>query len=268
MQPVKTEDEQPDPRDAQAWDRHVRSLVSEEQIELLKRHFRGSQVAVLFEAGARSGRTGPLSKAAERRLDLLWRAWCLDVLRIELDVQPGGRAVLRHPVDPYRVEIQWMYDDKAEQPSQRGKITGLKVVTDQGGWLVTGPELRGTDTLTEEQRNELEQENWIGWPLKHPPDVEQFIAALNVRLPPKFGGDLSSRFFTTLPRRRPQAGQPLDPDFYRRVLAVFDELTKRGARDPAAQIAERMGEKPSTVRSWLRRGRSYIGAKGEAHGKG
>ena len=65
---------------------------------------------------------------------------------------------------------------------------------------------------------------------------------------------------TGLPRRRPAPGKQLDTDFYRRLLTNYELLIQEGYRDPAAELARRMGEKHSTVKSWLSRGRHYLKA--------
>jgi hypothetical protein len=61
-----------------------------------------------------------------------------------------------------------------------------------------------------------------------------------------------------MPRRRPKPGAPLDSDFYRRVIASYRELRKEGYKNPAGELARRMNANPSTVKSWLRRGRIYL----------
>lgn len=246
----------PDPTDAGEWIGYVRERLTTEQLDFLRSQFEASDVAAGFAMGSGSR----LSKRATARLEELWRRWCLDVLATRVELRPGGRAILQHPGAGYRVEIQWVYDHRSRQ----ARIASIHVVADQ--YLVTGPRLRRMEALPPGDREELRRENWMFWPLKYPLYIDRYLAALNLHLAPRFGRG-GSRFLSRLPRRRPKAGQPLDPDFYRRVLSVYEELKAQGHRNPATVIARRMGWNPATVRSYVRRGRRYLGERGGGDGK-
>ncbi|CAN5176399.1 hypothetical protein BH20ACT22_BH20ACT22_23660 [soil metagenome] len=64
--------------------------------------------------------------------------------------------------------------------------------------------------------------------------------------------------FLRAPRRRPKAGKPPNLDFYRRVLDQYDALVNEGCKAPAIELARRMGEPHSTVKTYIRRGRGYL----------
>jgi hypothetical protein len=154
------------------------------------------------------------------------REWILDVLAIEVEHKPGGRSVLRAPdppegmeiYAPYRVEIRWAYDPDAA----RARPFEVRVIADEY----------------------LEERSAV------PKGIEKYFLAFwltSDREPPE-----------RLPRRRPAAGKPLETDFYTRVLGQYNALKLQGHKAPAAELARRMGENPSTVKSWLRRGRKYL----------
>ena len=86
------------------------------------------------------------------------------------------------------------------------------------------------------------------------PDWQVFFTAFELHATT----DPEEKGFTSVPRKRPAPGKPLDPDFYRRLLASYDKLVREGWNAPAQEIARRMGENPSTVKSWLHRGRKYL----------
>jgi hypothetical protein len=134
-------------------------------------------------------------------------------------MRPGGRAVLRHPDATFTVEIQWLRDDE----DGLVKPVAFHVIGD--GFLYA---------------HEV-------------PSAMRYMAAFELHLP-----ELPKGWARRLPRRRPQPGKTLDPDFYRRVLTTYDGLVSEGIKDPAAELARRMKANHSTVKSWLRRGRQYL----------
>lgn len=160
---------------------------------------------------------------------VLERDWILDVLAIRVEHKPGGRTVLRAPDpppgmepyrEPYRVEIQWVFDAAAGR-----QISEIRLLP---------------------ERSHLEARTRL--------NLTPYILAF--LLTP--GAEPAER----LPRRRPAPGQPLDVDFYRRVLSQYRALLETGHPAPAAELARRMGENRSTVKSWLRRGRIYLAERG------
>lgn len=148
-----------------------------------------------------------------------YRNWAVRVIQIEVGMRPGGRAILRHPQDKFTVEIQWLLDDE----DKVAKPVSFHIVGDE---FLFAHEV---------------------------PSVTRYMAALDLRRP-----ELPQGWARRIPRRRPQPGKALDPDFYRRVLAVYEGLLGEGYKDPAAELARRMKANRSTVKSWLRRGRQYL----------
>jgi len=73
-----------------------------------------------------------------------------------------------------------------------------------------------------------------------------------------------SRTFGRPPVARPAPGQPLNPDFYRRLLAAYDKLVAEGKKRPALELAAHMDVNHSTLKSWLSRGRKYLEQGGTA----
>jgi hypothetical protein len=146
---------------------------------------------------------------------LAFRNWVVDVLRIEVELKPAGRAVLRAPGRHYSVEIIWLPAKKRELRPVR-----LSMVADQGAYLGEYDEL----------------------------DHYTYATAFLLRASSLPGASA----FTRVPRRRPAPGRPLDTAFYARLLASHDRLMAE-YRYPAAELARRMNENPSTVRTWLKR---------------
>lgn len=163
-----------------------------------------------------------------------FRAWCAQVLAISIDLRPSGRAFLREldtgprlgllsgpsKPAPYRVEIQFQLDD-----DRKARPTSVHII--------------GERFLYKDDA----------------PDLETYYAAFYLRIMRGRPPDA----FTRIPRKRPNPGTAPDPDFYRRLLDSYEKLVSEGHAAPAAALAERMNENRSTVKSWLRRGRVYLG---------
>jgi hypothetical protein len=193
-----------------SWDSYLRSRTTPRQREILRHWFVGSR-----------------TNKETRNHDDLWvkeraqKLWYLRVLAIEVDLKPAGRAVLRHPENPYHVEIQWIYHsaEKAQRPKT------FTVVGEPFLYRGSGPY-----------------------------DPEEYYTAFLLRMaegePPGT--------FARVPRRRPEPGKPLDTAFYQQLLATYEQLVKEGYRSPAAELARRMDENRSTVKSWLHRGRKLL----------
>ena len=186
--------------------------------------------------------TEGLSESALRQLEHRWKEnaedlypfeqWAREVRSIEVDLRPGGRAVLKAPPDTefgysidFRVEVLWYVDqrDRWVEPWE-ARIIGEEPL----GVLLMGF------------------------------DFAPFLAALDLALDTG-----SSDFVNRVPRKRPKPGQPFDVDFYRRVLVAYKELILAGSPAPAVELGERMGENPSTVRSWIHRARKLENKKEE-----
>jgi hypothetical protein len=173
-----------------------------------------------------------LTPAERKRWGSAWVNWSRYVLEINVDIRPGARAILRRP-DTDRVEMQWI-DSGAKDGRGRPvyELKSVQIVADQ---IVADGVLSGLSF----------------------PDLNAYQTAFDLKMA-RGPGD-SGRFVQRAPRRRPAPGKPLDTDFYRRLLAFYDQLIAEGRKDPAAEIARRMDEKHETVKSWLRRGRIYLG---------
>lgn len=154
--------------------------------------------------------------------DRAFQLWALRALRTEVEMRANGLALLRHPEDGFTVQIEWLWDHK----DKTHKPSKLHVIADE--------ELHIGDCA----------------------DLEDYFAAFFVHA--------ASRSFPKVraPRKRPDAGKPLDPDFYRRLLQNYDQLVAEGYKAPAAELARLLGENRSTVKSWLHRGRKYLGKEG------
>jgi hypothetical protein len=168
-----------------------------------------------------------------------WEAWLEGVLRIEVNLRPAGRAILHDPEagahgmtgDPptsaripgtgFRVEIYWNRATGANVP------TRIEIVADPSGSLA-----------------------YLGNTIA----LDRYLAAFALRI-----RSAQTSAFAKVPRRRPAPGQPIDVPFYRQLIEAEKALRREGFRGPAKELARRMGENHSTVKSWLRRGRQYVG---------
>lgn len=177
---------------------------------------------------AENARLGP---AERRRWGSGWVEWSRYVLEIDVDIRPGARAILRRP-DTDRVEIQWI---DSGTKNGRGKPVyepkEIRIVADQ---IATDGVLTGLSF----------------------PDLYAYDTAFHLKMRRGLGD--SGRFIQRAPRRRPAPGKPLDPIFYRQILAFYDQLKAEGRKDPAKEIARRLDAEHPTVKSWLRRGRIYL----------
>lgn len=147
---------------------------------------------------------------------LAFRNWVVEVLSIEVEVNPG-KATLRAPDRHYSVEIIWEPEDEKTLKPVR-----LSMIADKDQFLG-------------------EHDN-----LDHYTYATAFLLRVS-SLP-------GLKEFTRVPRRRPAPGMPLNTAFYERLLASYESLLPE-YRYPAAELAHRMRENPSTVRTWLKRAR-------------
>lgn len=163
-----------------------------------------------------------------------WRAtslksWVGQVLAIDVQLEGAGRAVLQEPDTTFRVEIRWA---EVPVPSE-----------DQG--------IGKTTTMAQELR--VIPVSRPGLPWTGPVDISVYYAAFFFRMqepaPAKFKP----------PKTRPEPGKAPKPTFYLALLESYEVLVREGVRGPAAELARRMKENPSTVRSWLYRARRMPG---------
>jgi hypothetical protein len=166
-------------------------------------------------------------RGASRFTDFMWRdakrKWHERARSVAVNLKVT-HAVLREPDAHYRVELQWLLEDSPM--STQPVLTEIRLIPDEVGSL--SPE-------------------WANF------DACLYLAALRLHL-----ARTEPDWYSRLPRRRPKAGQPPDPDFYSRIVGTYNRLLAEGNPSPAKEIAERMGEKHSTVKGWLHRGRKYL----------
>ncbi len=151
--------------------------------------------------------------------------WVADVLKIEVKAA-GGTAHLRFPGADYRVDMLWDYDPASREHVSRERRLVAETEFPSVPWDMDG---------------------------HYANHFHAYRAAFLVQLLP---AKELEKFGKTVPRKRPKPGQPPDTDFYRRLLAVHRQLDLERHPAPAKEIAERMGENPSTVRWWLKRARN------------
>lgn len=162
----------------------------------------------------------------QRIEDLVFRGFCVRVWRLKVEIRAAGRTVVRDPTENHRVEMQWLYQ-------KRKKIYRVKRM------CVIGDAFLSLDQL---------------------PDEYEYLTAFYLRhrqLDP-------AGTYGRPPVARPAPGQPLNADFYQRLLIAYDKLVAEGRPRPALELAERMDVNHSTLKSWLSRGRAYL--KEERHG--
>lgn len=195
-------------------------MLTDEQRRFLEGHYPYTEAARQV-AGRRMDEGTIDSAPHDWRDDSEHRAqfdrWCSEVERITVEMFPGGRAVLRHPDAGCSVELYWMLTDRK---TKTYTVKSARIVADDA----------------------------LG--LDHRIDLYPYFVAFAL-------AGVDARFTTGVPRTRPGPGRTLDADFYRRLLRAYDALVRQGVRAPAHELARRMGEKHSTVKSWLHRGRKY-----------
>jgi hypothetical protein len=159
-------------------------------------------------------------KKTARTRELERRHWCRGVVEIEVTLRPGGVAVQRHPQADYELVIRWKRD-------KQGVLRMTKIEINPDDFLSHFP---GEGTL-----------------FQHGVAFKLRVEGLSGR-----------KQFLRAPRRRPAAGKAPNMDFYRRVLDQYDALVNQGQKAPAVELARRMGEPHSTVKSYIRRGKGYL----------
>lgn len=156
-----------------------------------------------------------------------YRRFASDVLRIELELKPGRRAVMHEPGGD-RVEIRW--DETAKRVFAPREVL---IVADE-------PE---------------------GVALDPPPDLWAYQAAFMLRMQrddkTKAERKREMVWLAGTPRA-PKAGTTPDPQHYRRLLNRYDELLEAGSVRPVQDLAEEWNVNPNTMKSWIRRGRKYL----------
>jgi hypothetical protein len=156
-----------------------------------------------------------------------WGDWSVEVLLVNVDIRPNGRAVLRQDATTYRVDMLWNETARDEHGKPSLGLKRVEIVAD--------------DTME---------------PLRMP-DLGVYVAAFFLR-----AMQGRHRAFARAPRIRPEPGRALKYNFYRHLLDLEEQLKMQRYANPAAEIARRMDANPATVRSWLHRGRQYVKREG------
>jgi hypothetical protein len=145
-------------------------------------------------------------------------------LRLDVDLRPPALAIMRDHSEAAgsRVEVRWQWVTGVRPLG--GNVRSLEISEVR---VIFGEPGFGTD-----------------------PDLDLYRTALAVRFA---GGELPKRFAP-----RPSSGRPVRTDFYEQLLSAYDELVAAGHRAPAVELARIYGADHATVKTWLRRGRSYL----------
>lgn len=152
-----------------------------------------------------------------------WLRWATDVLAIKVELHPNGRARLRYPEESYSVEMRWGPVGKDSRGKPLFEPKSLHIIGDNSLFL---------------------------WRF----DADLYFAAFMLALKVD---DRATKAFSETPPSRPEPGKPVNTGFYKQLWASYDALIAAGAKAPAKQLALQMGANHQTVKSWLRRGRTY-----------
>lgn len=152
-----------------------------------------------------------------------FRGWLRWIEEIEVAIHPGGRATLSHPSEMRQVEIRW---DSSKKQTEPLFATSFRVSAPAGQTLP-----------------------WTEFQFSH------YFASLGITL------IRMSRASRARPNAlpRPHRGRPAPLDFYRALVAEYDELVAVDRhKHPVAELARRYDAPPGTIKSWLSRGREYL----------
>jgi hypothetical protein len=158
--------------------------------------------------------------------------WLSRVADVGVEIHPNGRAILRHPVSTVPVEIRFDAD--------LGAVAVHLVAS-------PGEPLPSVEVPISECVAALE----LARQGVHPSTLVVTVTGTGrVRLRSRAVGGAVAR---------PSSGQRPPLEFYRDLVAEYDELVHvKAVRNPIAEIARRRRQKPATVKSWLHRGRKYL----------
>jgi len=150
------------------------------------------------------------------------KAWIRDVHAIDVELHPGGRAVLRKPDTDYVVTIHWLPGPRVGQYEIR-----RCAVEPAEGERVPWDEI----------------------------SLGLFFAALHVarwRRWREEGTEIDEVI------QRPQPGQPPSIPFYRQLLRDREVLIQDAEPGVNQVLADRYGVPLGTLKSWLSRARAYV----------
>ena len=158
-----------------------------------------------------------------------WKAWAAEVRRIDVEITPGGRAVLRHPDARWSMELRWRPTD----PNKTGYASQALLTT---CWMTADP---GEQLPWEEM------------------SVGMYVTALQMRLSHRWR-ETGHKADDPEDMRPPASGRPASLGFYRNLIAEYDELLNSGEKTPIRVLAVRYGVAEGTVKSWRSRGQQYL----------
>lgn len=164
-------------------------------------------------------------------------AWCDRIVDSDVDLRPAGRALVRTPGSDYVLEISFLNNGE-------GLVTKSVTVIADDFLHVQGFPKRDVD--------------WSHTTIR----FYDHCAALDLVV--QFGG--GEKAFMRIPRARSASGEPVSTTFYRDLLEAYQALLIEGSSTPVQELARRMSANPSTVKSWLRRGRVYLRRSSESNG--
>ena len=163
------------------------------------------------------------------------RGFLSQVGQIRVEVERGGRAVLRDP------DVTASYSAR-RLPVGVGPSYRVEISFEQAG----------RDKHPEPKQMRVIGDQLLGW--WNPPDLRRYAAALLLRLGAKEYEELGA----AAPPTMPTAGQAPKMAFYRWLLGREEQLLRAGEPAPARTIAEQLDRNENTVRSWLKRAREYV----------
>jgi hypothetical protein len=160
--------------------------------------------------------------------------WLAYVTEIDVQLHPGGRAILTHPEANLRVQIRW---DAAGVQSVH--------VDAQPGDPFPSVEISLSRFLA---ALELKRGAWASGTVA---SISQSLPALTQAA----SGEVIVR---------PMAGKRPSLAFFRQIEREYNELVSAAepVRNPVNEIARRHHVQPGTVKSWLHRGRKYLKEEG------
>ena len=166
-----------------------------------------------------------------------WKTWVEEVRQVDVELYPGGRAILRHPDTSYSVEIRW----EPVMIRWRGKV-----VPRPGDLVLTSFHVEPDGDARLWSNEGRWEEASLGL----------YMTALRLAMQRNWERTGQDAPEDTTP---PAAGRPPSTGFYRKALREYQQLIEEGNPGPAQELARRYGKPVGTVKSWLHRGRKYLG---------
>jgi hypothetical protein len=249
------------------WEQHFAERVPDDDMrQRMWEFWVGKRYPKEWYGGATTApRAFSKSRVERLKKDPEWRQWADYVLSIPIEIEPNARAVMYKPsfgpgereafLEHYgpaelekhekqfppethlRVEVQWKLVKAGFETLENGARQTLWDYAPVSAHIYP----RHSDVI----------EPRLAW--GESPDLDAYFMACRVELAARKPGRRKR-----LPRVRPKPGVAKDLGFYRQILDEYERLLSKGHKRPAQEIARSMSENPSTVKTWLRRGRKYL----------